>query len=132
MDAENAHIYAVRAMQFPKYIRNALGLVYKNGIDQSKLNETNNLECNVWGSTFSNPIGLAAGFDKNGECIDGMFDFGFGFVEIGSITPQPQAGNEKPRVWRLTKDKAVINRYGFNSDGHQVVKERYFALYAKS
>jgi hypothetical protein len=56
-------------------------------------------------------VGLAAGFDKHGECMDGMFKIGFGFVEIGSITPEPQAGNEKPRVFRLTEDQAIINRY---------------------
>ena len=59
---------------------------------------------------FSNPIGLAAGFDKNAECIDGMLKAGFGFVEIGSVTPKPQEGNPKPRVFRLVEDKAVINR----------------------
>ena len=59
---------------------------------------------------FSNPVGLAAGFDKNAECIDGMLKSGFGFVEIGSVTPKPQEGNPKPRVFRLTEDKAVINR----------------------
>ena len=60
---------------------------------------------------FPNPVGLAAGFDKHGECVDGMLKTGFGFVEIGSITPQPQTGNDKPRVFRLTKDQAIINRY---------------------
>ena len=59
---------------------------------------------------FSNPVGLAAGFDKNAECIDGMLKSGFGFVEIGSVTPKPQEGNPKPRVFRLVEDKAVINR----------------------
>mmetsp|Transcript_14667 Transcript_14667/g.13171 ORF Transcript_14667/g.13171 Transcript_14667/m.13171 type:complete len:461 (-) Transcript_14667:84-1466(-) len=123
MDPEKSHRYAVRAAgQLPKSIRNAFGLVYKNGIDQSKL-ETN-LETTVWDLKFPNPIGLAAGFDKHGECIDGMFDLGFGFVEIGSITPKSQVGNDKPRVWRLIKDEAVLNRYGFNSDGHEAVKQR--------
>ena len=122
-DPEQSHVHAVRAGSFPKYIRNALGMVYNNGItDPSKLDT--NLECKVWGLSFPNPIGLAAGFDKNGECIDGMMDLGFGFVEIGSITPQPQDGNDKPRVWRLVEDEAVINRYGFNSDGHEVVRQR--------
>merc|ERR1719295_1769636 len=122
-DPEESHLHAVRAGQFPKFIRNALGMVYNNGItDPSKL-ETN-LESKVWALSFPNPIGLAAGFDKNGECIDAMMDLGFGFVEIGSITPQPQAGNEKPRVWRLRDDEAVINRYGFNSDGHDAVRQR--------
>eukprot|EP00051_Salpingoeca_urceolata_P012094 m.150284 g.150284 ORF g.150284 m.150284 type:complete len:199 (+) comp17374_c0_seq4:498-1094(+) len=69
-------------------------------------------------------VGLAAGFDKNAECPDGMLGVGFGFVEIGSVTPQPQQGNPKPRVFRLSEDLAVINRYGFNSDGMSAVRQR--------
>ena len=65
----------------------------------------------MFGCHFSNPVGLAAGFDKHGECIDGMLKIGFGFVEIGSITPLPQPGNEKPRMFRLKEDEAIINRY---------------------
>lgn len=78
----------------------------------------------VWNRDFKNPIGLAAGFDKNGEAIDGLSKFGFGFIEIGTITPKPQQGNEKPRVFRLTEDRAVINRYGFNNDGYEAVRAR--------
>ncbi|KAJ3219049.1 Dihydroorotate dehydrogenase (quinone), mitochondrial, partial [Clydaea vesicula] len=81
------------------------------------------LNLKVWNKKLSNPIGLAAGFDKNGEAIDGLFDFGFGFVEIGSVTPLPQPGNPKPRMFRLKEDKAVINRYGFNSFGHNEVED---------
>lgn len=62
------------------------------------------------GKKFSNPVGIAAGFDKDGEAILGLQDIGFGFIEIGSVTPKPQEGNEKPRVFRLEKDLAVINR----------------------
>ncbi|KAI9103237.1 Dihydroorotate dehydrogenase [Phlyctochytrium arcticum] len=82
------------------------------------------LEMTIWGKKLSNPVGLAAGFDKNGEAIDAMFDIGFGAVEIGSITPLPQPGNPKPRMFRLQEDGAVINRYGFNSDGHASVEFR--------
>lgn len=82
------------------------------------------LQTKVFGLQFRNPIGLAAGFDKHGEAVDGMLKAGFGFVEIGSITPLPQPGNDKPRVFRLMEDKAVINRYGFNSHGHQAVQSR--------
>ena len=64
----------------------------------------------VWGHSFSNPIGLAAGFDKHGEAYEGMLKMGFGFVEVGSVTPLPQSGNERPRVFRLKEDRAVINR----------------------
>lgn len=65
----------------------------------------------VWNKEFSNPIGLAAGLDKHAEAVDGMFRMGFGFVEVGSITPEPQDGNPKPRMFRLTDNKAMINRY---------------------
>ena len=74
--------------------------------------------------TFPNPIGLAAGFDKDAKTIQGMREIGFGFVEIGSVTPQPQDGNPKPRVFRLRELDAVINRYGFNSEGIERAKER--------
>lgn len=74
--------------------------------------------------TLDNPVGIAAGFDKHGEAIKGLERLGFGFVEIGSVTPQPQPGNPKPRVFRLNEDKAIVNRYGFNSEGHDVVYER--------
>lgn len=70
-------------------------------------------EVNILGLKFKNPIGIAAGFDKHGEAVDGLYKVGFGFVEVGTITPKPQEGNPKPRVFRLIKDKAVINRYGF-------------------
>jgi dihydroorotate dehydrogenase len=73
---------------------------------------------------LANPIGIAAGFDKQGEALDGLLRVGFGFVEIGSVTPEPQDGNPKPRVFRLVADEAIINRYGFNSDGHKVVYDR--------
>ena len=70
--------------------------------------------CNL---KFSNPIGLAAGFDKNGEACDGLVSLGFGFIEVGTITLNPQSGNKKPRIFRLMEDKAIINRLGFNNIG---------------
>jgi dihydroorotate dehydrogenase len=75
------------------------------------------LASRVFGLDFPNPVGIAAGFDKHGEAPLQLAALGFGFVEIGSITPQPQPGNARPRVFRLPKDRAVINRYGFNSVG---------------
>lgn len=78
----------------------------------------------LWGRHFSNPVGLAAGFDKHGEAIDGLFKLGFGYVEIGSVTPEPQPGNPQPRLFRLPSSQSVINRYGFNSEGHLAVLER--------
>lgn len=75
------------------------------------------LEREVFGLHFANPIGLAAGFDKNAECYDTLGDFGFGFVEVGTVTPKGQPGNPKPRCFRLPIDKAIINRMGFNNRG---------------
>lgn len=78
----------------------------------------------VWGQRFGNPVGLAAGFDKNAEVADAMISLGFGFAEIGSVTPRPQSGNPRPRLFRLTADQAVINRMGFNNDGMEAVAAR--------
>jgi dihydroorotate dehydrogenase len=79
------------------------------------------LERKVLGLDFKNPIGLAAGFDKNGQWIDELSCLGFGFIEIGTVTPKPQDGNPKPRLFRLKKDKALINRMGFNNQGLEAV-----------
>ncbi|WP_394347833.1 quinone-dependent dihydroorotate dehydrogenase [Niastella caeni] len=78
----------------------------------------------LFGLQFKNPVGLAAGFDKNALYLTELEALGFGFVEIGTVTPKPQAGNEKPRLFRLPKDKALINRMGFNNDGVNVVAQR--------
>lgn len=82
------------------------------------------LEKKIAGLTFPNPVGLAAGLDKNALLIDEWEAFGFGFVEIGTVTPLPQAGNDQPRLFRLPQDEALINRMGFNNDGMLVVVER--------
>jgi len=78
----------------------------------------------LWDLDFPNPVGLAAGFDKNAEVPDALLKLGFGFVEVGSVTPKPQAGNPRPRLFRLSGDQAVINRMGFNNDGLAQVAER--------
>jgi len=107
-DAETGHKLAVR--------------VLKSGLgpkDSSKDDEL--LKVELWGEEMSNPIGLAAGFDKNAEAVDGLFDLGFGWVEIGSVTPAPQAGNPLPRVFHLLPDDSLINRYGFPSHGSTAV-----------
>lgn len=75
------------------------------------------LNRNVFGIEFPNPVGLAAGFDKDAKCIDEMANLGFGFIEIGTLTPKAQAGNDKPRLFRLLEDEAIINRMGFNNQG---------------
>ena len=82
------------------------------------------LAATVAGLRFANPIGLAAGFDKNGQVPDAMLRLGFGFVEVGSVTPRPQPGNPRPRVFRLRPDRAVINRLGFNNHGMAAVAAR--------
>lgn len=89
------------------------------------------LERTVFGLKFKNPVGLAAGFDKNGEVIAEMANLGFGFVELGTVTPLPQPGNPKPRMFRLPADAALINRMGFNNLGVDVLAER-IAAYRKT
>lgn len=80
------------------------------------------LEREVFGLQFKNPVGLAAGFDKNAELIGPLTDLGFGFVEIGTVTPRPQDGNSKPRLFRLVQDEAIINRMGFNNQGIEEIR----------
>ena len=86
------------------------------------------LSQHLLGLDFPNPIGLAAGFDKNAEVVRSMFNLGFGFVEIGTVTPLPQKGNSKPRVFRLLEDHAIINRLGFNNKGFKKVKKNLLKL----
>lgn len=105
-DPEDIHRITFKILpHIPKKIKN----FYK--IEDEKLNR------NLFGINFPNPIGLAAGLDKNGEVYNHLSDFGFGFIEIGTITPMKQHGNEKPRLYRLLKDEALINRMGFNNHG---------------
>ncbi|KAL9340596.1 hypothetical protein Peur_066815 [Populus x canadensis] len=85
----------------------------------------------VLGRKFSNPIGLAAGFDKNAEAVDSLLGLGFGFVEVGSVTPVPQEGNPKPRIFRLRQEGAIINHCGFNSEGIVAVAKRLGAQHGK-
>ncbi len=112
LDPERAHRAAIWALK--------LGLVaHAEGADDPVLG------CNVWGLEFSNPIGLAAGFDKDAEVFEQMLAVGFGFVEAGSVTPRPQPGNPRPRLFRLPEDAAVINRFGFNSRGLDAFVARF-------
>ncbi|MBU0696514.1 MAG: quinone-dependent dihydroorotate dehydrogenase [Bacteroidetes bacterium] len=90
--------------------------------------QNQNLEKEVFGLKFKNPVGLAAGFDKNGEFIEEFANFGFGFIEVGTVTPLPQAGNEKPRMFRLKTDEALINRMGFNNKGVEVLARKLQSL----
>lgn len=86
------------------------------------------LQTTVAGIGFANPLGIAAGFDKNAEVADRLIGLGFGFAEVGSVTPLPQPGNPKPRIFRLARDRAVINRLGFNNEGHQACLKRLEAM----
>ena len=81
------------------------------------------LAVSAFGLNFPNPVGMAAGFDKHAEVPDVVLRFGFGFVEVGTVTPQPQMGNPLPRVFRLDADEAVINRLGFNNDGAAAIRK---------
>lgn len=113
---ETAHTIIVKALRFLRFIP------FSSSILRSLYcHNDENLECEVFGIKFKNPVGLAAGFDKNGTCFNDMANFGFGFIEIGSITPEAQPGNSKPRCFRLPEDEAIINRMGINNKGVEYV-----------
>lgn len=113
MDSERAHKMALFGLK-----SGLASSLYKAGADDAVLGQT------LWRKYFPNPVGLAAGFDKNAEVCDEALALGFGFVEVGGVTPLPQKGNPRPRLFRLTADRAVINRMGFNNDGLAVVADR--------
>ncbi len=107
LDPERAHEMAI---SFLKHSANTpLACAYAQNLP--------NKPVNVMGIDFKNPVGLAAGLDKNGECIDAFDKMGFGFVEVGTVTPRPQSGNDKPRLFRLVEAEGIINRMGFNNLG---------------
>ncbi|MGR3564909.1 MAG: quinone-dependent dihydroorotate dehydrogenase [Heliomarina sp.] len=111
IDPETAHGLAVRALQS--------GLTRKPGPVTSE-----RLRCTLAGIDLPNPVGLAAGFDKNATVIAPLSQSGFGFIEVGAATPRPQPGNPKPRLFRLSEDRAAINRFGFNNDGMEAIGAR--------
>jgi len=118
LDPETAHRLTIRAT--------ALGLAAQPAApDPPALAQT------LLGLTFPNPLGLAAGFDKDVEVPDAMLAMGFGFVEAGTVTPRPQAGNPRPRLFRLSEDRAVINRMGFNNQGHEQAETQLRARHAQ-
>lgn len=106
LPAESAHDWALRALSIGGHL-GVNGLVCRQPI----------APCTVMGLTFSNPVGLAAGLDKNAIAVDGLAQLGFGFIEVGTVTPRPQPGNPKPRLFRIPAAKALINRMGFNNLG---------------
>ncbi|EEX37191.1 MULTISPECIES: quinone-dependent dihydroorotate dehydrogenase [Vibrio] len=107
LDAERAHDLAIQ--NFKRFTGTPLDLFYRQHLPHRPV------EC--MGLTFKNPVGLAAGLDKNGECIDAFAAMGFGFIEVGTVTPRPQSGNDKPRLFRLVHAEGIINRMGFNNLG---------------
>ncbi len=111
IDPERAHDLAIEALR--------LGLYPRAGAADDP-----RLAVDMWDLRLPNPLGMAAGFDKDGLVPDALLAMGLGFAEIGTVTPRPQPGNPKPRVFRLTADKGVINRLGFNNDGHRAMRER--------
>ncbi len=111
LDAETAHGLAIRALMS--------GL-----LPGDSRHDPASLGVSIWGRSLSNPIGLAAGFDKNAEVPDAMLGLGFGLVEIGTVTPRPQPGNPRPRLFRLAEDRGVVNRMGFNGAGQDVALAR--------
>ena len=113
LDAEDAHSLAIRGLK--------LLPPGKPQPDDPKL------AVRAFGLNLPNPIGMAAGFDKNAEVSDALLRLGFGFTEVGTVTPQPQAGNARPRIFRLERDEAIINRLGFNNDGADAVLRRLAA-----
>ncbi len=113
LDPERAHRLAIAALK---------ALPHRGA--RSSLAQPGKAAIEVSGISFPNPVGVAAGFDKDAEVPDALLALGFGFTEVGSITPRPQAGNPRPRLFRLVEDRAVINRMGFNNAGGQVALER--------
>ena len=119
LEPETAHRAAMLALKY-----GLVGTIYGRGRDAPIL------RTEVWGRSFPNPVGLAAGFDKNAEVASQVASLGFGFVEVGGVTLLPQPGNPSPRLFRLMEDRAIINRLGFNSDGLKAVTARHVALRA--
>ena len=113
VDPEKAHTLAIKSLKF-NLIPNVFDENKNDSIFQTK----------IFNKDLDNPIGMAAGFDKNAEVYNALFKLGFGFVEVGTITPLKQYGNPKPRVFRLVDDEALINRLGFNNHGAEIVKDR--------
>lgn len=107
LSAEQAHDITINMLKLPASV--AIKGLYGSQVKDKPVE--------VMGITFPNPVGLAAGLDKNGECINGFAAMGFGFVEVGTVTPRPQPGNDKPRIFRLPEANAIINRMGFNNKG---------------
>jgi dihydroorotate dehydrogenase len=119
MDAETAHQWAMKRLTFAYSMAPLRGMLKSLFVAKH-----HSLERELWGIRFPNPVGLAAGFDKDAKYFDQLACLGFGFIEIGTVTPRPQDGNPKPRLFRLPADQALINRMGFNNDGASAAASR--------
>ncbi len=117
----------IRSLSAETAHRLAIGLLKTGLVPRRKPVRHPSLAVSLWGLAFPNPVGLAAGFDKNGEVADALLGQGFGFVEVGTVTPRPQPGNPLPRMFRLPEDGAVINRMGFNNQGLAAMARRLAA-----
>ncbi|HIP41669.1 MAG TPA: quinone-dependent dihydroorotate dehydrogenase [Campylobacterales bacterium] len=124
LDPETAHTLASLGLRSVVYAPSLLRLLKNHYFVQNST-----LSQNLFGTTFSNPVGLAAGFDKNGEYITATPTLGFGYTEIGTITPKPQAGNPTPRLFRLKEDRSIQNAMGFNNKGAEYMLKRLNKLY---
>lgn len=124
LDPETSHTLAEYALRTTKHLPIFFHLLKrKNFIINDWLKQ------NIFGRDFLNPVGLAAGFDKNGTMIEAMPALGFGFIEVGTVTPQPQAGNQKPRLFRFPEEESLENSMGFNNDGMLTIQERLRKVY---
>ena len=119
LSAEDAHYFSMNSLKIACSIPFA-----KKILEQNFQYDHPSLQKNVFGLNFKNPVGLGAGFDKNALYLRELEALGFGFVEIGTVTPKPQSGNDKPRLFRLPEDKALINRMGFNNEGVYAIRKR--------
>ena len=119
-DPERVHYFSMNGLKFICRVPFIKTRICKMFTPQSE----KNLQSSIFNLQFPNPVGLGAGFDKNARYLNELQALGFGCVEIGTVTPLPQAGNEKPRLFRLPKDKALINRMGFNNDGAEAIAKR--------
>lgn len=116
---EEAHDLAIEALDFMQQHP-----VFSRSAEHFLSHTDDSLEQELWDIEFPNPVGVAAGFDKNAEVVDALQSLGFGHVEVGGITLKPQKGNSKPRLFRFPEDEAIINRMGFNNDGSTTIKSR--------
>jgi dihydroorotate dehydrogenase len=124
LDPEATHKMVELGLRTAKHLPICFNLMKRKNLIVSY-----SLKQNIFGRDFPNPVGLAAGFDKNATMIEGMSALGFGFIEIGTVTPEPQPGNQKPRLFRFPEQESIENAMGFNNDGMPIIQERLHKIY---